>query len=1493
MDGIYCSNDRVLYPLTHPQKRIWYMEKIYPGTSLYNIGGPVRIKGAVDFSILEEAINLLVKRNEGLRLRFIEENGQVKQYVSDYEKIKLDLFDFRQYENPEKEFRKWVDKQAEKPFDIENRGLFYFALFKLSDNDNGYLAKFHHIISDGWSINIMTQQICDSYMKLINGEEIDNYSGCESYTGYIDIEKKYISSDRFQKNKVFWNEKFRELPEVVSTKSSDSIEGKRKTFELEQSISAGINKFSAENKYSLNAFFVTLYLIYLYKTTGQKDIIIGTPVLNRSGKKEKSMFGMFTSTMPFRYCVDGNSSITETMSEVSEQLKECYFNQKYPYELLVQDLELKKKGYGSLFNVCINYYNTKLNSELNGFPIENVEFYNGKQAYSFQLVIKEWSESLLLDFDYKVNDYADEQINEMYIRLLNLTNQIIKNPSEKIGNLSLLSEEENNKLVYLFNATQKEYPKEKTIYQLFEDEVERSADKVAVVFNSIEITYKELNEKANGLAGYLIKRGIKREKIVGLATSHSIETVIAILGILKAGGAYLPIDPTYPVERISYMLEDSKACFLLTNLEIDKGLNFDGDIIDLKDESIYNSTAVNPGLINKPDDLAYVIYTSGSTGRPKGVMIEHRGLVNYIWWAKKVYVKDRVEVFPLYSSLSFDLTVTSIFTPLISGSKIIVYDGNSEDEEYVLYRIMRENKSTVIKLTPAHLSLLKDMDNKKSTVKRFIVGGDDLKVKLAQALHKSFGGNIEIYNEYGPTETVVGCMIHKFDYEKDTGTSVPIGIPAENVQIYILDGNLNPVPADAEGELYISGDGVARGYLNRPELTRERFVANPFLKGKRMYKTGDSGRLLKNGKIEYTGRLDYQVKIHGHRIETGEIEKCLLNHEGVREAVVLPFQDRNNEKYLCAYIVPTSEISEQGLREYLKGYLPDYMLPLYFINVDKIPLTVNGKINIALLPKPDVTSGEEEEFVPSRTENEKELVTAISEVLNLERVSLRQNFYRLGGDSIKAIQIASKLNDKGCRLKVKDIMSNPVIGDMALHIEKTGAGMVDTEPCKGSIKHTPITAWFFGKGFADPSYYNQSVLLQLKSTIDVKALETVFENLVRHHDILRANYNKETGELFYNNDYLEQPFHIKEYDLSQCESYKQSEAIEKISEELKASLELEKSILIKACVFCLSQNERFLLITAHHLIVDGVSWRIILEDIYTMLKQLSNSSEIVLPEKTHSYQKWAELLQMPSNNMAELKGSCKPGLCEYSYPLDFDKGHDLMEFSSTVKGELTDQETRKLLLKANSAYNTNTNDLLIVALAKTISEQTKVNNICLEIESHGRKELAGDFNFTRTVGWFTEMDIFSLEIEHGELSQVIKAIKNQLRENSNKIDRTDCPKKQIRFNYLGDLGTNFENDLFCIRYEDTGLDCSRKNLMTALIDINAMVVNDRLKIEVLFSDNKFKKVTMETFLASFVNNLKQVIEHCCNRKTVEFTTSDFDTIGISQTELDSLFKLGE
>ncbi len=1491
------------YRLTHPQKRIWYIEKIYPNTSIYNIAGTSRIKGFVDYKHLDEAIQILIKTNDGIRLHIVEDNGVPKQYIKPYERIKIDFFDFSIYDDPETELAVWVERKVLEPFTVEDELLFYFAIFKLTDNDNGYFVKIHHIVSDGWTFNLLSQQISENYTRLIRNEEVNDASRY-SYIEYIEQESTYLSSERFEKDKIFWNERFANLPENIIIEGTHSISGKRSTFFLEENISSKIKKFVDENKCSVNTFFVSLVLLYLSITYQQEDIIIGTPVLNRSGKRERNTFGMFTSTMPFRMAFDSKKlTFFELSKQVNSELKTCYFHQHYPYDLLALDLGIKKKGYDSLFQICVNFYNTKMLTDMDGVRVENSEHYNGNQLFPLQLVIKDWLENgeLQLDFDYKTDIYTQKQITDMFNHLTNLMVQVLNAPNETLRNFTYLTENEKNEIVYGFNSNKADYPKNKTICQLIQEQVERTPDKVAVCFEDASLTYSELNGRANQLARFLRINGVERESIVGLMVTHSIEMVIGILGIMKAGGAYLPIDPEYPDDRKKYLLRDSSVSVLLTNCTLNEKFNFNGRIFKFDNNLIFNEDKQNLDLESSPKDLAYIIYTSGSTGNPKGVMIENQGLVNYIYWAKKIYVKSDADIFALYSSLSFDLTVTSIFTPLIGGNKIIVYQ--KDEDEYVLYKIMRENKVSIIKLTPSHLSLLKGMDFSESSVKRFIVGGEDLKVNLAASIHESFNGKIEIYNEYGPTETVVGCMIYKYDYENDTSTSVPIGVPADNVQIYILDDSLKPLPKGCCGEMYISGDGIARGYLNRKELTSERFIGNPYIIGTRLYKTGDYARYINNGIIEYIGRMDHQVKIRGHRIELGEIEKYLLDIEFIKDAVVIDHEDKSGNKYLFAYVTATKEFSEEKARKYLAKLLPDYMLPSHIICMDKLPLTSNGKIDRRLLPQPKQIQ-KKIEYIAPRNDSEEKLIAVMQNVLGINEIGMKDDFYRLGGDSIKAIQAASKLNQIGLKIRVKDILTNPVFEEIALNMENSlTVGDIDQSPCEGYVEQIPIYSWFFSQSFKDINYYNQSIMLILKHNIDCYSIQGAFNELIRYHDALRLVYDEKIGRMFFNPDCKSKIFEVPEFDLSADKYDEQDKHMLLLSEGIKSSIDIRKGPLIKSCIFNLGGRGKRLLITAHHLVVDGVSWRILLEDFATLLQQIIDGNAVKLPAKTLSYQKWACALKDYAKKISLKEDYFKENQDvdrSFIFTSDHNLGDDTIKNCHSICGELTESNTKNLLKYANTSYGTHSDEILLISFILTLSEFWGKENIGLELEGHGRDEIVKDINISRTVGWFTNIYPAIFKVKNENLSYKIKSLKEQIKEASAKgmelgINRfinnwsKEVSLKYIRYNYLGEFNGTEDYGIFEIMEGDVRIDCSDQNEATALIDVNSMVLKDKLKITFTYSRNRFLDETIEKLMNLYLSNIESIIQHCCSITTKEFTPSDFDTIDVSQDELDELF----
>ncbi|MFB7120705.1 amino acid adenylation domain-containing protein [Bacillus thuringiensis] len=1483
------------FPLTHPQKRILYNETIYPNTPIHNIGGTVTIKGLIDVGILRKAIQECIKRHPSLNMVLKREGEEVYQCLENSgEDPEVGFLDFSQY-NAGIEFEKWVKKEAETPFSIFGGTLYSFMIFK-KNKEYGYFIKLHHIIADGWSVQILTEQITKLYDELIGGQKSSDVGVSPSYHEFALREQKYLQSNRFKKDKEFWNDKLKDFMETFLLQSSSDLKGGRREFEIDQTLSSSIRSFLSKHRISMNAFFVSVLSIYLYKIYQQKDLIIGTPVLNRSGKKEKSILGMFTSTMPFRTKLNEDDSFINYVNYVNSDLMKSFFYQRYPYDLLVNDLELRKKGYNDLFRICVNYYNTKHPTKFDGHKVENDEFYNGFQFYSLQMVIKEWEQEETIDliFDYKIHDYSEHQIEAMYKAIRNIIRFVISNEYEKVINIPLLSKEGYEKLIYDYNNTTIDYPGNKTIYELFEEQVSRTPQKIAVQFEGKSLTYEELNKMANQAARFLKKIGLTKGSLVGVMMTPSLEMVAMLLGILKSGTAYLPIDTNYPLERISYMLDNSGISLLVSNVR-DKKIDFSGKVIYLDNEDIFTGEDSNLCEKSSPDDIAYVIYTSGSTGKSKGTIVHHQGLVNYVWWANSAYTQNENEVFPLYSSLSFDLTVTSLFVPLIAGNQIVIYQ---EDKlEFVLFKILRDNLATIIKLTPAHLALLKNEDNRQSSIRRIIVGGEDLKVNLARSIYESFGGKVEIFNEYGPTEAVVGCMIHKYDYNQDTNVSVPIGKPANNVKLYVLDHHLQPLPINSIGELYISGDCVTKGYLNNSALTNERFITNPFLADSKMYKTGDLVRWVEDGNMEYIGRIDTQIKLRGYRIELGEIEHHLLQMEEIENAIVTLFEN-NEQKALCAYIKANESIPEREFKEHLVRNLPEYMVPSYFIQLEEIPLDSNGKINRKELPLPRVNSQAGEDKY-EQTEPQKILIKALEEVLQRRSIQVIDNFFHLGGDSIKAIQVVSKLNHAGYSIQVKNILSNPEIKNMVLFLEESHTSHTE-EVCEGFIKHLPITRWFFSQHFSNENHFNQSVLLKLKKTLSLDDLNRVFSYIVKHHDSLRINYNRKRDELFYHNELMEIPFNVQFYDLRTENKVEQWKQIEEIGTKLKSSFDITKELLLKVALFILDEKNQYLLITAHHLVIDGVSWRILLEDVNSLLNQIEQERPLTLAPKTVSYQKWSKVYHEWGEAIDSVEQKYWEAIKRVNFELPVDNQN--IEQNLDKRGfKLSKEDTQLLISKANHAYNTGTNTLLLVSLGLAIHEFFGKEDIVIELEGHGREEIVEQLDLSRTIGWFTTMYPILLNCRKEEsLTERIKKWKRIFHAipsngsgygylNYLKGETTSLKKAQVRFNFLGDFDSSLSSEYFKWSDLSNGEDISSGNHLSAVLEIIALIIDGVLHILVIFNNRQHNVSTIVKFNEMFSHKLKEVISHCVNREELYYTPSDFETTDLSNQDLENLF----
>lgn len=1500
------------YPLTHPQKGIWLTESFYKGTGVCNIAQSVKLGKELELEFLQNAINKVIEQNDGIRLRMVETKGEISQIVSPYREYQLETVDFSSDEN-ENDVRAWVENHTKSAFCLLDSDLFYFAVLKLLDGENVLYLKVHHLITDAWGMSLFVNQVIEYYSILKEGGELPE-SMKPSYAEHIASEAEYLKSKRYGNDKEFWNKEFETAPPQtgISREAGDyrNIEAARKTYLIAPELTASIQSFCKANNISAYVFFLTALYVYRLRISSLKDIVIGTVFHNRTNAADKNTAGMFVNTIPFRMNISGDSTWLDALKSASKKIAAVLRHQRYPYDLLLQDLRQKYKMEETLFDVILSYQNSVFNASqewhFNGYETNTIAMHISDRENAGQI---------LLEIDYQTAVYSGEEILQFINHLMNLIGNGIEEPDKAISEIELLSESEKSELLYGFNIGLSGHCEDKTIHQLFESCVERTKNLTALVYKYKNLTYCEVNERANRLARTLRGLGVKPDSLVGIVADRSFEMVIGILGILKAGGAYVPISPDYPMERIDFILKDSgitlilaQSCYMNFIEEAAGSRNTHKlKIINLEDEKSYGEDSSNIESVNSPDNLAYVIYTSGSTGVPKGVMVEHRSVINILNALQQQYPLTEYDSFLFKTTYTFDVSVAELFGWFFCGGKLVILEKDGEKDPKSIAEAVSKNSITHINFVPSmlngFLNALDDRDiSKLGSLKYVFAAGEALPPATVKKFHSKLKG-CRLQNLYGPTEATV----YATGFEADvvlSEKSVPIGKPFQNIKAYILNSEHCLLPAGIAGELCLGGAGLARGYLNREELTNEKFINNPYMKGEKIYLTGDLAKWNKDGSVEFLGRIDHQVKIRGYRIELGEIESVLLQHEFVREAAVIARED-GGSPYLCAYIVSADSTTAEELREFLQQKLPEYMLPSFYVFIEKIPLLWSGKIDKKVLPAPLDLLEKRTEYKEPENGTEQVLVQAWTEALGLSRVGVEDNFFSLGGDSIKAIQIVSFLNKHNMKIEITDLFQHPTIRKLAIKVrEKTREayqGMVT-----GEIKLSPIQKWFFESNFTDMHYWNQAFMLFSSNGFDENRVGQVFTEIIMHHDALRMVFRQETGQFIQINRGEEgELFSLNVWNLEGAAD--DTWRIEQSAIKIQSSLNLEKGPLVELGLFKTPSGDH-LLLAIHHLVVDGVSWRILLEDFAKGYKQLSEGKAVKFDRKTDSYREWIENLQGYAES-SELQSQC--GYWEEQKGITGLPGRngsfsDRQKDSNTVTVCLNREITGKLLKDTHRAYNTGINDILLTALGLTISEWSGSSRIFIDVEGHGREQISDELDVSRTIGWFTSVFPVKLDMSYREdLPCQIKAVKEYMRNIPDKgvgygVLRyltsygkkqfgTNPQKPEIRFNYLGDFDAFIEQSLFTLSDIPTGPLVSPHSERQYALDINILVIHGSLNVMINYNKLQYDEKLVNKLAESFRVQLIKIIHHCTEKSISEITPGDLTSKSLGQKDMDDIF----
>ncbi|MFT5822223.1 MAG: amino acid adenylation domain-containing protein [Crocinitomix sp.] len=1519
------------FPISDGQRRMWVLSQFEEASVAYNMPGTIYLQEEIKIDLFKKAINSAIARHEILRTVFkADDSGKIRQWILDPSdsNFALDYKDYSEADDANQMAQSYIAKDSYQPFDLEKGPLLRAALLKVDENTYVFYFNVHHIISDDWSMEVLSKDVF-AYYKANKENSEPTLSPLEiQYKDYASWQLNQLKDETFEDQRAFWLDSLASdlgllnLPSAIRRPRIKRYNGQMLRTYLDADLTDKLKKYSQENGGSLFMGVLAAWNVLMYQYTSQKDVIIGTPIAGRDHTSLEDQIGFYVNTLALRNEVNPQENFNDFYKRIKNKTLKSYDSQMYPFDRLVEELGLKRDtSRSAVFDISITYHNVAEASEVTVLDQQTVNQIVStgatKVRYDIELHFQEYGDNISFNLIYDEDIYEREMTEGLMTNFKQILNALLVQSDENISNIDYINQEEKHKLLVDFNDLAVDFPatvvqnlsKGKTIVELFEDQVKKTPNNIAVVFEETELTYTELDKLTNQLAHCLKEEhAVVIGELIGIELERSDWNVISILGVLKSGAAYVPIDPAYPEARKKHIINDTALKLLITRSDIAFEIDyFEGSIfcIDVElDEAADDLGALN--LNHKLDDLAYVIYTSGSTGKPKGVMIEHEGLVNSCVWHQTYFEVVEEDRATLFAGVAFDASVAEMFPYLISGSSLYIVPPQLRTDISDLNSFFEINKISISFLPTQIAEKFLAVEN--NSLRILLTGGE----KLNNFKKKKY----KVVNNYGPTEnTVVATSYHV----QTNDLNIPIGIPISNVQVYLLNEEGAIQPIGVTGEICIGGTSLARGYLNQEELTREKFIDNPFKEGERLYKTGDLGKWLPDGNIKFLGRKDDQVKIRGYRIELGEIEKTLSKNKLITETVVLAKYVNNTElegdqentggKELVAYFTATEAMNASELRSYLKESLPEYMLPAHFIQLEKMPITANGKVDKKNLPDPEgigVSTGVE--YVAANTEQERILVSIWEEVLKRESISVKDSFYNLGGDSIKSIQVITRVKQLGFALKVEDILGTPVLGELAL-LMKEATQYVDQGEVNGFVELTPIQHWFFESGeIKDLNHYNQAVLLKSAKIIDRGALDKTLAALVSQHDALRMIYRRNEGVWEQiNQDDTDKKYALYFHDLSEVAD--PTEQMSLIGQELQSNISIEEGPLFRVVQFRLKDGDRIGLI-CHHLIIDGVSWRILLEDLSSLYAGFNKGIVQGLPLKTDSFKKWAlaqkeyassEKLENERSYWKEISKQEIKSLKRIDASSTTDNSDEQENIVSMESFRLNAETTELLQTKVHDVYRTEINDLLLTALGIAIKEAFSINKTVLKMEGHGREDILDSVDISRTIGWFSTVYPFILQIaESKDYTESLIGVKEALRKVPNKgigygilkhlseegIDGEIIP--EIIFNYLGDFGSNASNDensVFEYAAESIGRNMSKENRDHSLLDISGILINNELNISVAYSKSIYDADSIKNLTEAYQKNLQLLIEELSNQTETVLTPSDLTFKGLQRDEL--------
>ncbi|HYG64673.1 MAG TPA: amino acid adenylation domain-containing protein [Thermoanaerobaculia bacterium] len=1523
------------YPLTMLQAGMLYHMGLNPDAPAYHNVNSVHLRGRFEAATFQEAVLQVVARHAALRTSFdLAGYSQGLQLVHRAAFLPVAVEDLRYLTATEQEraIEELMERETRRPFDLAQPPLLRLHVFLRSDDTFQLTLTEHHAIFDGWSLHSTLNEIFDRYFTLLNGESVPEAAAPAPGAAFRDYLRLESDAAASASSRRFWDEKLSdctvmELPSWHATaRGSRPARVEMLPVPVPREISDALQQLSRSTGVPLKSVLLAVHLKVMSVLWGQEDVLTG---MGTHGRPEEAggedVRGLFLNMVPCRLRVRSGQTWRELARNAFELERELIPHQRYPLAALQ-----KSRGGQRLFDTLFNFVHFHVVSDMLQSGRLEVLGFRKYEATSFRLLtlfaISLVKSQVTLELDFDGAELTREQVStigDLYARAMAA---MAEAPDQSHDVLLPLSEAARHQALVEWPDTATAYPREAAVPELFELQAAQTPGAIAVEFGADRLTYDELDHQANQLACSLRRLEVGPEVPVAVFMERSHRMVVTFLGILKAGGYYVPLDPSYPRERLEVMLDDSGARVLLTEERLASLLPAPGLTVlrlDSQWEEVARESGAPLDRRSSADNLAYVIYTSGSTGRPKGVSIPHRGIVRLVKGTNYVQVGADDHVAQA-SNTSFDAATFEIWGALLNGARVVGIPREVALSPQDLAATIRDRRITVLFQTTALFNqTVRLVPDAYAGIRRHLVGGEAFDPRAFEALQLGGRPPERFANIYGPTESTTYATWYPMDRLPD-GTSVPIGRPIANTTTYVLSEAGQPVPMATPGELHIGGDGLARGYLGRPELTAEKFVPHPFAAtpGERLYRTGDLVRPLSGGDIEFLGRRDLQVKIRGFRIELDEIRIVLEQHPAVVESFVMVREDQPGERRLVAYFVPVSGgASEiQALREHLREKLPDYMVPSAFVPLDALPMSVNGKVDRRLLPTPDWSQPEKQEsYAGPRDAVEEALVEIWQQVLGVARIGIHDNFFELGGDSILSIQIVARAGEKGLRLTPGNIFQHPTVAELAMIAEaaETATRASASASGTGEVPLTPIQTWFFEQDLPRPHHFNQSMLLEVLAPVPPAALATVVEHLVEQHDALRLRFERTASGW----RQVQAPSggctSLSRVDLAALPAELWKAEVEAVCAQVQQSLDLTRGPLLRAVLIDRgAAGSARLMMAVHHLVVDAVSWRVLLQDLQVAYRQVAAGGVALVPARTTSFQHWAERLREYAATAAirqELSYWTDPARAEAAFvPRDFLEGDNVKESIRAVAVWLEPDETQQLVQEVPRVYQTQINDALLTGLALAFARWTGERSLLVDLESHGREEIFPDVDLSRTVGWFTNLAPVLLRVEEGlEPEGSLKAVKEQLRavprrgigygllrymapEPGVAGELRRLPRAQVGFNYLGQVDQVLaESPLLRPAPESSGRPESRSGLRPHLLEITAVIVEGRLRVRLEYSKNLHERSTIDTLGRYFMEALRSIVAHCLTAGTVGYTPSDFPRARLKQKDLDQfLTKLG-